>query len=211
MSASKKPRKKRTYRMGVRAESTERTGREIQAAATMLFRALPFEQVTLEAIAERAGVTLQTVLRRFGSKQGLLEATARAISTATSESRIPQRPNDVSAALGVLLQSYEEMGDLAWRALCQEEQFEFLHGVLLDARARHRAWVEATFAFALQRVGPQERERRVLLLFSATDYYVYKLLRRDLGKDGAETRRLMIDLVSAALGSFEARAPREKR
>jgi AcrR family transcriptional regulator len=197
--------------MGARAESAERTGRQIQAAAIELFRRLPFEQVTLEAIAARAGVTLQTVLRRFGSKEGLFEATARAFSAATSERRIPERPNDVIVAIRALVRSYEEMGDLGWRALCQEEQFDFLHEVLSSARMKHRAWVETTFASALEGVGGQERARRTLLLFSATDYYVYKLLRRDLGKDGAQTSRLMVDLVSAALSSFATRAPREKR
>ena len=35
-----------------------------------------FDQVSLEDIAERAGVTVQTVIRRFGSKERLIEAAA---------------------------------------------------------------------------------------------------------------------------------------
>ena len=38
--------------------------------------------MTLQAVAERAGVTLQTVLRRFGSKEGLATAVGEAMGTA---------------------------------------------------------------------------------------------------------------------------------
>ena len=60
---------KRAYRMGARAEAAERTAERIQSAAIGLFRSRPFSEVTLQAIADKAEVTLQTVLRRFGSKE----------------------------------------------------------------------------------------------------------------------------------------------
>lgn len=209
MTARKRPAKKRAYRMGARAEAAERTGQAIQAAATELFRALPFDHVTLEAVAERSGVTLQTVLRRFGSKQGLLEASARAAMEATRANRAVAAPNDVRKSLAVLLSSYEEMGDLGWRALCQEEEFEFLREVLAGARALHREWLESAFPDALACVRGAERERRLMLLFASTDYYVFKLYRRDLGYGKQRTLELMIALTAATLASFGsvARAP----
>ena len=44
--------------------------------ARALFAERPYDQVSLPAIAERAGVTVQTVLRRFGSKEDLFAAAA---------------------------------------------------------------------------------------------------------------------------------------
>ena len=40
------------------------------------------------------------------------------------------------------------------------------------------------------------------LLFCATDYYQWKLLRHDLGVSTRETRRTMLGLVAALLRSF---------
>ena len=51
--------------MGARAIAVERTSTRIMEAAVVLFRSRPFTEVTLQAIADAAGVTLQTVLRRF--------------------------------------------------------------------------------------------------------------------------------------------------
>ena len=61
----------RAYRMTARAEAAEETGRRIKEAAYALFSTRLFASVTLQEIADQAGVTLQTVLRRFGSKEDL--------------------------------------------------------------------------------------------------------------------------------------------
>jgi AcrR family transcriptional regulator len=192
--ASKKP--KRAYRMTARAASSERTTQGIFEAATALFRELPYADVTVQAVADRAGVSLQTVLRKFGSKDGLFEAAAAAMAPRFMAERAPDRPGDVRSALEALTASYEAMGQIGWRALCQEEQFDFVHAVLARARDDHRAWVERTFAEMLPR-GEGARERRILLLFAATDFYVWKLFRHDLAIGREATLERMIDLVTA--------------
>ena len=67
----------RAYRMVARAEAAEATARAIIAAARRLFSELPYDEVSLPAVAAAAGVTVQTLLRRFGSKDGLFAAAAR--------------------------------------------------------------------------------------------------------------------------------------
>src|SRR3712207_8050354 len=67
---------KRRYRMRVRAEAAAETGRRILEAVIELHRERFFDEVSLEDIAERAGVTVRTVIRRFGSKERLIEAAA---------------------------------------------------------------------------------------------------------------------------------------
>ncbi|MCL4753176.1 MAG: TetR/AcrR family transcriptional regulator [Myxococcales bacterium] len=188
--------------MGARAEAAERTAQRIFAAAEALFRGQSFEEVTLQAIADHAGVTLQTVLRRFGSKEALFEAASRSAAQRIFASRLPES-SDHRSAVEALIASYEEMGDLGWRGLVQEERFPPVKSIMDDARARHRGWVETVFADLLGvRRGP-ERERRVMLLFGATDYYLWKLWRRDLGKSRAETTQRMMDLVDALARQLE--------
>ena len=64
----------RSYHMTARAEAAEQTERNILAAAVALWREHSPEQITLAMIAERSGVTVQTVIRRFGSKEGVIAA-----------------------------------------------------------------------------------------------------------------------------------------
>jgi hypothetical protein len=70
------------------------------------------------------------------------------------------------------------------------------------ARARHRQWVETHFCDVIGSTRGRERERRVLLLFAATDFYVWKLYRRDLGMSRALTTARMIDLIEAVVRDF---------
>jgi AcrR family transcriptional regulator len=188
---------KRAYRMSARAEAAEQTTKRIYAAAVELFTALPFAEVTLRAVAERAAVTLQTVLRKFRSKEALFEEAATTMNAEVFASRIPPRAGDVRSAVETLVASYEAMGDLGWRGLCQEDQFDFVKQSMDRARSSHRAWVESTFAQLLPKRAGAKREQRVLLLFAATDFYVWKLYRRDLGIGREATVERMIDLVLA--------------
>src|SRR5690242_3415503 len=105
-------RAKRAYRMTLRAASTERTTARIFDAAAALFAELPFADVTVQAVADRAGVSLQTVLRKFGSKEALFEAAAKSMSNAVRASRAPEVGGDVRAAIEKLVASYEDMGDI---------------------------------------------------------------------------------------------------
>jgi AcrR family transcriptional regulator len=185
-----------------RADAAERTGARIQAAAFELFRSRPFQEVTLQAIANAAGVTLQTVLRRFGSKEHLFTTAAQRQTDAVFASRAVGPPADVATIVRTIVASYEDMGDLNWRGVSQEDQFPLIKQLFDVARARHRQWVERYFAGIIGRARGKERERRTLLLFSATDFYTWKLYRRDLGKTREFTIARMIDLVTALAGEF---------
>jgi len=57
-----------------RAEKTEQTRRRILDAATALFSDVGFSGTTIDAIASRADVAVETVYSRFGSKANLLDA-----------------------------------------------------------------------------------------------------------------------------------------
>jgi AcrR family transcriptional regulator len=57
-----------------RARRAEETGRRIRDAAADLFRERGYAMTTIESIAERADVAVETVYSRFGSKANLLEA-----------------------------------------------------------------------------------------------------------------------------------------
>src|SRR5258707_13930565 len=65
---------RRAYRQGARAEAAEATGQRIIDAFLAHLQNAWFEEITLDAVARDAGVTVRNIVRRVGSKQGLLVA-----------------------------------------------------------------------------------------------------------------------------------------
>src|SRR6478609_4282613 len=99
---------RRPYRMTSRAEAANATAERIIDAVTELFWERPTDQVVLRDVAERAGVTVQTVLRKYGGKESLLAAAAdRAMSRTEAERAVT--PGDLDTAIEVLLEHYEQV------------------------------------------------------------------------------------------------------
>jgi AcrR family transcriptional regulator len=140
------------------------------------------------------------VLRKFGSKEGLFEAAGEEIRKTILAARVPPA-HDVRAAVAALVASYDSMGQFGWNGLRQEDRFPWIKEKMDAARAGHREWVETAFAHLLPARPRAERERRILLLFAATDFYIWKLFRRDLDLGLETTIERMIDLVYAAAGT----------
>jgi AcrR family transcriptional regulator len=188
---------KRAYRMTARAEAAEATARRLIEAMQEVFAERPFEEVTLDAVARRAGVTLQTLLRRFGSKSGLFAAAAADAHERIMAQRDEAAPGDVRGAIANLFDHYEAWGEVALRLLAQEERFEEIAEVTRVGRASHAAWVERVFADELRRRRGRARATRRAQLVALTDVYVWKLLRRDLGLSRADAERATREMIEA--------------
>jgi AcrR family transcriptional regulator len=188
---------RRRYRSPVRAAAAATTAERIVDSAASRFSSQPYEHVSLEDIARDAGVTVRTVIRRFGSKDGLFAAGAQAGAVRVMTHRNEAPVGDVRAAVRNVLEHYEEFGDQRLLFIAQEHRIPAIRQDTQEGRALHRAWVERTFAPLLDDDPPAARERRVLALVAATDVYVWKLLRRDLGLELDETQRVIETLIAA--------------
>src|SRR4051812_39784956 len=101
--------KKRTYEMRVRKESAAATRSAIVDAAIDAFMAERSLAFTLGSVADRAGVTVKTVLRHFGSREALIDETwSRAMRNVLLERAAP--PDDPEQAMTVLIEHYELRG-----------------------------------------------------------------------------------------------------
>src|SRR5918993_1435061 len=160
----------RKYTRGARAQAVDATRRRIMDALISLAGERPFAELTLDTIAERGGVSVQTVLRQFGSRDGLFaEAMDAAMVDAGDERRTP--PGDVAAAVRIVV---------ARKATDR-------------GKAMHRGWVRDAFAPAT------DDETLLDLLVVASDVYTWKLLRIDRGHSRTVTERCMHQLVDAVL------------
>jgi AcrR family transcriptional regulator len=190
----------RTYRQDLRAQQTQATAdRIVRTAVALVKKTRRTADITLDDLSRESGVTVRTLLRRFGSRDGVLEAAFAEIKREFEGYRAPTPPGDVDKAVKSLLDQYERIGDLNVRALEQEHQLPLVHRALTEARALHREWLEHTFAPQLDGSATREREARVTALYAATDVYLWKLLRRDLKLDRRETEAAFLRLVHGAL------------
>ena len=167
-------------------------------AAIALWRTRPYDEISLQEIADRAGVSLSTVMRRFGSKEGLTEAVLRSDRVGTQASRDAVSAGDISAAVRMIVADYELNGDAVIRMLALEERMDVIRVVVAAGRDAHERWVERVFGPLLG--AASERRVQLLELLAATDVYVWKLLRRD--------RRLSVDEVVVVMEDLCRRAVR---
>jgi len=186
----------RTYDMSRRSAAAEQTSERIMAATETLVAGGPMSAITLTSIADGAGVTVQTVLRHMGSRDGCIAAVGRRVGERIAQQRGHTEPGDVGAALAELIAHYEAEGRLVLNLLGQEwaGDAEATQAVA-DGRAFHRAWVRRSFGPLL----PPDDEVAVDALVAATDIYVWKLLRLDLGRSPTTTQAVMTRLVRTAL------------
>ena len=191
---------KRPYRMRARAEAAAETGRRILEAVIELHRERYYDQVSLEDIAERAGVTVRTVIRRFGSKERLIEAAAEEGTRQVTHQRYQAPIGDIEGAVENLMDHYEEWGDTALRLLAQEERVPAFRSITDAGRAFHYEWVERTFGPLLAERTGEERMRLRAELIAVCDVYFWKLLRRDLGLSREQTELALRETILGLKG-----------
>jgi AcrR family transcriptional regulator len=185
----------RPYDMRRRAEKAAATGERILDAAVALFWERPTDDISLDAVAERASVTAQTVIRRFGGKDGLFASAAQREFERVAGTRDPAAVSTVREAVRQLVDHYDEMGDRAMRLLAEEIRRPSLRTVTDPGRQFHRSWCAQVFRASLVGRSAAERRRRLAQLVAITDVYTWKLLRRDAGLNRAETELALIEMV----------------
>ncbi len=189
----------RPYRLKARAASAAATADRVIDAAVEIFWERPTDQLSLDDVARRAGVSVQTVIRRFGGKQGLMAAAVARESEKVRRQRDEAPPGDLAAAVRVLVEHYESMGDRVLRMLAEEHRVPGLRTITGHGRALHRDWCARMFAPALAPLAGVEHRRRLAQLVAVCDVQMWKLLRRDAGLSRAQTERALVEIISPLL------------
>jgi AcrR family transcriptional regulator len=180
-----------------RAVSTEETRTAILDAVDEIFLPNPGRTFSLDEVAQRAGTTVQTVLRHFGSKVGLLEEAARHGLTRVKSGRDEVPAGDLAAIAAYLARHYEESAPMVLRMLAVEHEAPEVAKIVQQGRDMHRAWVERVLGSALRRVKRPERRRRLAMLIAATDLLTWKLLRMEQRLSQRDYQRSVLELLEA--------------
>lgn len=183
-----------------RSQAAERTRQAIIQAAFNLYSERDFDQVSLDDVAAEAGVAVRTLLRRFGSKEALLDAVAEAGDREIEDRRQEVPPGDAAAAIRCVVTDYEGYGDAIMRLLSQEDRVAAFGRTAERGRRLHHEWVERAFAPQLSRRSGAALRRLRAQLIALTDVYTWKLMRRDLGLGRSATVEALAEMVASVTG-----------
>lgn len=188
--------------MVARAAAAGRRREGIVDAVIALAAERFLEDITLADVADRAGVTVQTVLRHFEGRDALLSAAVRRVEEEAVQA--PRRqvvPGDIDAVAFRVVADYERFGDTLMRWLAQEERVSLMRPIVERGRSMHHAWIEWVFEPQLSGGRPGARKRLRAQLIAVTDVYTWKLLRRDLRLSRREAERAIAELIRGVVAN----------
>lgn len=196
----------RAYNMSARAVSAKRTRSRVLEAAVQQLKGRLRSDIRLDDVAAQAGVTVQTVLRLYGSKAKLFSSALDEVLLEMRRGLARAEPGNVAEAVRTWFDHYEEFGDVVITNLADEHD-PAVAPVVRIGRERHRDRVRNVLERQLRKVPADRRERVVDALVCACDVYTWKLLRRDMGRSRPEAEATMALMINSLLaGAREAGA-----
>ncbi len=191
----------RPYRQRRRAEAAEANTERILQAALELFLERPWDQITLAAVAERAGVGLQTLIRRVGTKDGLSRAVNEWVAPQIAATRGEPASAEPHAVAAALARHYERWGASVIRTVRQEDVSPSLAETAAAGRRAHREWLEAAFAEPLAARSAAARTNLLARLIGVCGLELWLVLRQDAGLSVDDARAAVADLIAACLAN----------
>lgn len=189
----------RPYRQVARAESQQRTQVALLDAADEEIYEGGWPRASLERLAARAGVTKQTLLRHFGSKDGLLlHALIRGAAQVRDQRwRAPQ--GDIDGAVANLLDHYEAWGERSLRIGAWLDGPALLAEISKAARQVHHEWIDYVFGQRLEEIAEPLRTRRRAALIAVCDVHAWWLLAHDLSLPRDELHATLAEAIARLL------------
>ena len=174
--------------MTARAAAAAQTADKILAATQQLFTEKLIAEITLADIAQRCGVTVQTILRRFGDKDAVFAEAISRLGADIVSQRGRAIPDDLDDVLETLIEHYETHGRLVLKMLAEETTTPAIQPVLASGRDYHMRWCETVFAATLEPLTGTDRKRRLVQLIAICDVRTWEVLRIRMGLSRNETR-----------------------
>jgi AcrR family transcriptional regulator len=192
---------RRQYKQVAREEAQQRTREALLEAAIDEFYADRWTKVSLTGLATRAGVTKQTLLRHFGSKEGLLiQALVRSAAQVLDE-RWNAPVGDVDGAIENLLEHYEAWGGRARRLGAWQDAPSVLAKLSRAGRQVHYQWIEFVFAPQLEALEEAGSSRLRAELIVICDVQTWWILAHDLELGGAEVKSILTGMAGRAIAA----------
>lgn len=183
-----------------RALSAAETTHRILVSTVEEFWESPTPDLRLQTIASAAGVTVQTILRQFGSKENLMLEATKFEGVRIQAMRNPHNVASLESAVHQLVAHYEVMGDRVLRMLAEESRLPALSEIVNTGRKQHQEWCRAVFATKLSSLSSSQRKIRLAQFVAICDVYTWKILRRDSGLSSKSTEKAIVDMLNNLTG-----------
>lgn len=189
----------REYKQVERARAQERTREALIEAATDEFFEGNWLKTSLDSLSRKAGVTRQTLLRHFGSKDGLLMQSLMRGASQVRDQRWSTPTTDISGAVENVIDHYEEWGERSVRIGAWQRGPTVLALFANAARQIHYDWVEHAFAGWLDKFDDETRAERQAILVVLCDVQTWWTLSNDLGLSRRKVHAVLTDQIERAL------------
>jgi len=194
---------RRPYKKVAREHAQQRTRDALLDAADAELYENRWQQTTLQALSAKAGVTKQTLLRHFGSKDGLLLHALMRGAAQVLEQRWSAQPGDIDVAVENLLEHYEAWGERSLRIGAWQSAAAPLAKLSEIAREVHCDWVDFAFAPQLEALDAAERTRRRGALIALCDVHTWWILAHDLEFERAAVHATLTGAIQRLLAAGE--------
>ena len=185
----------RPYTLGTRGEAKNQTRERIVEAAEFEFSLKWFDEVSLQGIANAAGVGIQTVLRHFPTKETLFQWAAKGALERADQTRSRLPTTSLQESLTVLWDYFEAYGALILHYLDQLDRSSVFVEITSEGSAAHRRWAQHLFGTFLDVDDPSVQ----LLL----DVRTWEFLRHRLGLSRVDAQSSLSRLVSGLIRQRE--------
>lgn len=183
-----------------RAAAAERTADRILDATLALWSRTPYDRLRLDQVATDAGVTVQTVIRRFGGKPGLVTAMANRALEGIAAGRADRAGDAPDRLIADLVAHYERYGAAILKLYAEADAAPGLAEVARRGRDHHLAWCASAFADLLEAVpDPEDRARRRAQLVVVCDATTWRILREEAGLSPGQVEQALAELLAPLL------------
>lgn len=192
---------RRQYKQVAREQAQQRTRDALLEVAIDEFFSDRWSETSLAALAARAGVTKQTLLRHFGSKEGLLiQALVRGAAQVLDE-RWNAPVGEIDGAIENLLDHYELWGRRARKIGAWQDAPSVLGKLSQAGRQVHYQWIEFAFAPQLEGLDEAAFARLRAELVVVCDVQTWWVLSHDLELPRAEVKAILTDMAKRAVAA----------
>jgi AcrR family transcriptional regulator len=181
--------------MTTRAAAAAQTAEKILVATKHLFAQNVIADITLADIAKHSGVTVQTIVRRFGDKDGVFAEAISRLGTEILSQRGRVISVDLDGLLANLVEHYEAHGRLVLKMLAEELTTPAIQPALVFGRRYHRRWCETVFAASLKPLAGADKERRRAQLIAICDVRTWEALRIRCGLSRQQTQAALREML----------------
>jgi len=190
---------RRPYKKVAREQAQQRTRDALLDAADAELYEDRWQQTSLQALSAKAGVTKQTLLRHFGSKDGLLLTALIRGASEVLEQRWSAQPGDLEIAVENLLEHYEAWGERSLRIGAWQRGGGPFAKLSQAARQVHYGWVDYAFGPQLKALDAPMRAQRRAALIALCDVQAWWILSHDLALERAAVKATLIDAIGRLL------------